>query len=116
MFRKLLALAAFALSFSNVGTASEAEVVTEADLQKDYAEETYQGIVREVDLEASTITVSGWLFKVPMDTPVTVRGSHGALSMLAEGMQVDVSFRQKAEDRLALAIDQLPDNQEVLLH
>ena len=83
-----------------------------ANLQE-YAEEEHQGVVRSVSVAENMLVVSGWGFAVPADVPVTIRGSHGALSMLATGMQVSVIYRMVDGERFALSIDQLPDNQEV---
>lgn len=98
--------------FAGVSASAQAEEFEEGG-NTEYAEQEYQGVIRKVSLESNAIEVSGWYFEVPVDVPVTVRGGPGALSLLAEGMQVIVLYRLVDDVRVALAIDQLPDNQEM---
>jgi hypothetical protein len=91
----------------------QAEEEEEGRGNTEYAEQEYQGVIRKVSVEDNALEVSGWYFDVPADVPVSIRGGPGALSMLAEGMQVIVLYRVVGDARVALAIDQLPDNQEM---
>ena len=104
MFRKLKLLLLAAFVAAPLGA---------QEIPPNYAEEEYQGVVRKVSIEDSKLVVSGWIFDVPADAPVTIRGTHGALSMLQEGMQVSVIYRMAEKTRVVLSIDQLPDNHEI---
>ncbi|MCP5178476.1 MAG: hypothetical protein H6993_10920 [Pseudomonadales bacterium] len=73
--------------------------------------ETHSGVLRSIDLDQHVLVIGGWSFYVPLDAPVTVRGAGSALSLLAVGMKVEVTYQELPEGRKAIAIDQLPDNQ-----
>lgn len=72
-----------------------------------------RGIIRQLDFEKNTMVVGGMEFVVPLDTPVTLRGSAGAFTMLAIGMKAEVVYKQFPTERVALTVDQLPDNTEI---
>ncbi len=72
-----------------------------------------RGIIRQLDFEKNTMVVGGMEFVVPLDTPVTLRGSAGAFTLLAIGMKAEVVYKQFPTERVALTVDQLPDNTEI---
>lgn len=72
-----------------------------------------RGIIRQLDFEENTMVVGGSEFVVPLDTPVTLRGAAGAFTMLAVGMKAEVVYKQFPNERVAMAVDQLPDNTEI---
>lgn len=72
-----------------------------------------RGIIRQLDFENNTMVVGGMEFVVPLDIPVTLRGSAGAFTMLAVGMKAEVVYKQFPTERVALTVDQLPDNTEI---
>ena len=72
-----------------------------------------RGIIRQLDFENNTMVVGGMEFVVPLDTPVTLRGAAGAFTMLAVGMKAEVVYKQLPTERVALTVDQLPDNTEI---
>ena len=114
----LLVSVIFASSLSQVW-AEEAPPETDLPpaLETDeFAAEELRGLVQQIDVASNTLEVSGWQFEVPLDVPVTVRGGPAALSMLEDGMQVYVVYRTEGEARIALSVDQLPDNEELLLY
>ena len=71
------------------------------------------GVIRQVDLEKNTMVVDGMQIVVPLDTPVTLRGAAGAFSMLEVGMKAEVVYKEMPTERIALTVDQLPDNTEM---
>lgn len=73
----------------------------------------HAGIIRGLDFEANRIVVGGWAFSVPLDTPVTVQGTHSAFTLLKTGMVVQITYQAVKNGRVAVTIDQLPDNQPV---
>ncbi|MCP5180047.1 MAG: hypothetical protein H6994_09205 [Pseudomonadales bacterium] len=74
------------------------------------AVEADAGFIRALDFENNTMVVGGWQYAVPLDTPVTIRGGNSAFTLLTVGMKAEVTFRFTESGRVALAVDQLPDN------
>jgi hypothetical protein len=73
----------------------------------------HKGTIDVIDFETSRLVVSGYEFQVPLDTPVSIRGGTGAFSLLQQGMKTEVVYREFPDGRIALQIDQLPDNVEI---
>lgn len=92
----------WATSLSLIAAESEPMVVSD------------RGIIRELDFEKNTMVVGGMEFSVPLDTPVTLRGGAGAFTLLEVGMKAEVVYRQFPDERVAMTVDQLPDNTEIL--
>jgi len=70
-----------------------------------------EGTIEEIDFGAGTIIFEGVRFHMAPDLSVEIRGSHGAFTMLEEGMKAVVTFRVvSASERHAIHIEQLPDN------
>lgn len=74
---------------------------------------SHKGTVDVIELASNRLTVSGMAFEVPLDTPVNIRGAAGAFSLLQQGMKAEVVYREYPESRVAIQIDQLPDNVEI---
>jgi len=72
-----------------------------------------RGIIRQLDFEKNTMVVGGMEFSVPLETPVTLRGGAGAFTMLEVGMKAEVVYKQFPDERVAMTVDQLPDNTEI---
>ena len=72
-----------------------------------------RGIIRQLDFENNTMVVGGMEFVVPLDTPVTLRGTAGAFTLLVVGMKAEVVYKQFPTERVVLTVDQLPDNTEI---
>jgi len=72
-----------------------------------------RGIIRHLDFEKNTMVVGGMEFVVPLETPVTLRDAAGAFTMLVVGMKAEVVYKELPTERVALTVDQLPDNTEI---
>lgn len=74
-------------------------------------EKQMEGTVQELDFGANTMIFEGIRFRMAPELTVEIRGSHGAFTMLQEGMKAAVTYRVlSASDREAVRIEQLPDN------
>lgn len=72
---------------------------------------TKAGIIQEIDLADSSLVVSGMRYEVAFDANVEIRGSYGAFSMLATGMQIQFTYLVYSESRRTIIeIKQIPDN------
>jgi len=72
---------------------------------------TKAGIIQEIDLAQSSLIVSGMQYDVAFDAKVEIRGSYGAFSMLATGMQIQFTYLVHSESRRTIIeIKQIPDN------
>lgn len=74
---------------------------------------THQGTIDGIDLETNSVIISGMRFEVPLDAPVTIRGGAGAFTLLQEGMKAQVVYYEYPDTRVAISLDQLPDNLEI---
>lgn len=74
---------------------------------------THKGTVDVIDLEANRLVISGLGFEVPLDATVTIRGGVGAFTLLQQGMKAEVVYYEYPDTRVAISIDQLPDNVEI---
>lgn len=75
-------------------------------------EKEMQGTIEALDFGANTMIFEGVRFRMAPDLTVEIRGSHGAFTMLQEGMKAVVTYRVlSASDREAVRIEQVPDNQ-----
>ena len=82
-----------------------------AAAQADGPLRTKVGIVRHIDLAASTVIVEGTRYQVAPDAEVELRGSYGAFSMLEVGMQIEYTYEVHSEtERIIVEIKQIPDN------
>ncbi len=72
-----------------------------------------RGIIQQLDFENNTMVVGGMQFVVPLDTPVTLRNAAGAFTMLVVGMKAEVVYKEFPTERVAMTVDQLPDNTEI---
>ena len=74
---------------------------------------TDRGVINALDFENNTMVIDGSGYVVPLDTTVTIRGSSGAFTLLVVGMKAEVVYKELPTERMALQIDQLPDNTEI---
>lgn len=74
-------------------------------------EKEMQGTIEQLDFGANTMIFEGIRFRMAPELTVEIRGSHGAFTLLREGMKAVVVYRVlSASDREAVRIEQLPDN------
>ena len=77
-------------------------------------EKDMEGTIQELDFGANTMIFEGVRFRMAPELTVEIRGSHGAFTMLREGMKALVTYRViSASEREAVHIEQLPDNQRL---
>jgi hypothetical protein len=74
---------------------------------------THRGTIDVIDLESNHVVISGMNFEVPLDVPVTIRGGAGAFTLLQEGMKAEVVYYDYPDTRVAISLDQLPDNTQI---
>ncbi len=99
--RKLLFLMLLVTS-SLAGAASTLAIAPEKEME---------GTIQELDFGANTMIFQGLSFRMAPELTVEIRGSHGAFTMLQEGMKAHVTYRVlSASEREAVRIEQLPDN------
>ena len=67
------------------------------------------GVIEGLDFSASTMIVSGYRYRVPVDVQVEIAGSYGAFTMLRPGMRIrfDYLVVSPSERRMVL-IQELP--------
>lgn len=74
-------------------------------------ETTMEGTIQKLEFEDSAIIFEGIRFHAAPDLVVEIRGSHGAFTMLKEGMKARITYRVVSPSfRQAVRIEQLPDN------
>ena len=77
-------------------------------------EKVMEGNIEQLDFGANTMIFEGVRFKMAPELTVEIRGSHGAFTLLQEGMKAVVTYRVlSASEREAIRIEQLPDNQRL---
>ena len=74
-------------------------------------EKEMEGTIQQLDFGANTMIFEGFRFRMAPELKVEIRGTHGAFTMLREGMKALVTYRVlSASEREVTRIEQLPDN------
>lgn len=72
------------------------------------------GVVQVLELESNAVVIDGARYDVALDAKIGVGGSFGALSMLRPGMKVRFSYRDHADEGIAIFwIEQLAPSVQI---
>ena len=73
-----------------------------------------EGVIQELDFAQNAMIFEGIRMHMAPELVVEIRGSYGAFTLLEEGMKALVTYRVvSASHRVAVRIEQLPDNVEL---
>jgi hypothetical protein len=76
-----------------------------------FAVASRSGVVEALELDASSMIVSGYRYHVDLDTRVEIGGSYGAYTMLEPGMRIRFEyFVISPSERRMVLIQELPAN------
>jgi hypothetical protein len=69
-----------------------------------------EGQIHQIDYGTNELVISGVAYRMAYDADVRVRGSHGAFTMLQNGMKVAFIFKRERDLREIFELEQLPDS------
>lgn len=70
-----------------------------------------EGTIQKLEFVDNAMVFDGILYHMGPDLVVQIRGTHGAFTMLQEGMKARIAYRVVSESRREVfEIEQLPDN------
>ncbi|MHC5112587.1 MAG: hypothetical protein ACYTHJ_22235, partial [Planctomycetota bacterium] len=76
-----------------------------------YATSQREGVIQALELDRSSVIISGLRYRVPLDAEIEVNGSFGALQLLYKGAKVKFECRViSGTEREIVWLETLPAN------
>ena len=73
-----------------------------------------EGTIQKLEFAENAMILDGIRYHMGPDLVVEIRGTHGAFTMLQEGMKARIAYRVVSDSRREVyEIEQLPDNYDV---